>query len=83
LRNPTLKLGPWLASTLVGLRQRDAVRLVRLLVPSYAVRHQCGGKIDLQYEAVGSRNASLDGTALVECSRSSRLEDCDGLPLSP
>jgi len=32
----------------------------------------------------GPHNVSLDGTALVECSRSSRLQGCDvGLPLSP
>jgi len=46
-------------------------------------RHQCGDKIDLQSPVFGLHNVSLDGTALVECSRSSRLQGCDVLPLSP
>jgi len=39
---------------------------------------------DLQSPVVEPRNVSLDGTALVECSRSSQLQACDvGFPLSP
>jgi len=50
--------------------QRYAVRPACLTTVPSSVRHQCGGKIDLQSSVFGPRNVRLDGTALVECSRS-------------
>jgi len=44
-----------------------------LTTSSVVCSPSCGGKIDLPSPVVGPRNVNVDGTALVECSRLSRL----------
>jgi len=75
----------WLCAVLFlnNLRSCYYIFTSGLSVSSSAVRHQHGSKVDLQSVVVGPRDASLDGTALVKCSRSSQLQGRHtGLPLS-
>jgi len=59
------------------LSQLDYDNVTLSDLPDYQFRcHQCGGKVHHQSMVFGTRNASLDGTALAERSRLSQPPNC-------